>query len=184
MKILLHGCCAPCLIHPCRLLENAGNEVTAIFFNPNIMPYREFRKRLTAFREYAEKNRIPLIMDETYSLETMLKSFLNRGDTPRCLVCYNIRLEQTAKVAKEKGFDAFTTTLSVSPYQNHELIGKAGENAARIHNIRFLYQDFTEGFKAAHQEAQNQNLYLQSYCGCIFSEEERYRKSKRMKDEG
>jgi hypothetical protein len=115
-------------------------------------------------------------MDETYSLETILKSLLNRGDTPRCLVCYNIRMERTANLAKERGFDAFTTTLSVSPYQNHALIREAGENASRTHDIPFLYQDFTDGFKAAHQEAQSQNLYLQSYCGCIFSEEERYRR--------
>ncbi|MBN1902564.1 epoxyqueuosine reductase QueH [Candidatus Sumerlaeota bacterium] len=180
-KILLHACCAPCLLFPFRSLVESGYEPVVYFYNPNIMPYREFRKRLSSVKEYCGSHVIPMILDEQYSLERMLRLYLDRGNSPRCLVCYKERLHKTAALAVEKGFDAFTTTLSVSPYQNHNLIREAGENASRAFNVPFLYQDWTSGFKIAHEEAKRENLYLQSYCGCIFSEEERYRPSVRKR---
>ncbi len=181
MKILLHTCCAPCLIAPYHSLVARGYEVVAFFYNPNIQPYREFRRRLGAFREYIAANHIPAIIDENYDLEFMLRKYLDRGDAPRCRICYDVRLGETARLATQKGFDAFSTTLSVSPYQSHTIIREAGEAAARQYNIRFLYQDWRPEFYAAHEEAKSLGLYMQTYCGCIFSEEERYRPSVRRR---
>jgi hypothetical protein len=179
MKILLHSCCAPCLLAPYDSLLEEGHEITALFHNPNIMPYREFRNRLTAFRDYAQEHSIPVMIDESYDLESLLRKYLERGATPRCLVCYEMRLDHTARMASEKGFDAFSTTLSVSPYQNHEFIQKAGESATSQYRKPFLYRDWRPHFIEAHEKAKNLHLYLQAYCGCIFSEEERYRKRKK-----
>lgn len=181
MRILLHICCAPCAIAPMAELSGKGHEVFTIFYNPNIMPYREFRKRLSAFQEFAEKRTIPSIINEEYALESTLRRFLDRGEKPRCQVCYEMRLGETARIAAEKGFDAFTSTLCVSPYQDHTLIRAAGKAAGELHHIKFLYTDWRPLFASAHEEAKAQGLYMQSYCGCIFSEEERYRPSLRKK---
>ena len=179
MKILLHSCCAPCLLAPYDSLKGEGHEIVPLFYNPNIMPYREFRKRLAAFWDYAKERKIPAMIDESYDLESLLRKYLDRGAMPRCQVCYEMRLAYTASMASEKGFDAFSTTLSVSPFQNHELIQKAGESASSQYQKAFLYRDWRPHFRQAHEKAKNLNLYLQGYCGCIFSEEERYRRSEK-----
>ena len=181
MRILLHTCCAPCLIAPFRSLTAQDYGVVAFFYNPNIMPYREFRKRLTAVRDYTDAHHIPAIIDEHYTLECMLRQYMERGSISRCRVCYNVRLGEAARVAAEKGFEAFTTTLLVSPYQYHDEIRMAGDAAANAHGVEFLYRDWRPEFSPAHDEAKAQNLYMQTYCGCIFSEEERYRPSVRKK---
>jgi len=181
MSILLHTCCAPCLIGPYQALIGQGNQATAFFFNPNIMPYREFRKRLQSFKEFTTKRAIPFIINENYSLEAILRRFLDRGEAPRCRICYDIRLEETARMAAEKGFEAFASTLCVSPYQDHTLIRAAGEAAAEKFGVQFLYQDWRPHFKEGHDEAISLGLYRQGYCGCIFREEERYRPSVRKK---
>jgi len=177
LKILLHSCCAPCLIGPFHSLRERGHEVTAYFYNPNIMPYREFRRRLTAFRDYTKLESIPVIIDENYKLEYMLRRYLERGEIPRCRICYEERLGHTGKIALEKGFDAFATTLAVSPYQDHELIRTAGREASE----HFLYEDWRPLFTENHEKAKKLGIYMQGYCGCIFSEEERYRPSVRKK---
>jgi len=181
MNILIHTCCAPCLVGPNQLLVEKGHRVVALFFNPNVMPYREFRARLNAFKEYTTNQKIPALCDEQYALEFTLRRFLDRGEKPRCHVCYEMRLGETARVAAQKGFDAFTSTLCVSPYQEHEGIRKAGEAAAEQYHIKFLYMDWRPLFASAHEEAKSLGLYMQGYCGCIFSEEERYRPSLRKK---
>lgn len=183
MLILLHACCAPCLVGPYQSLAGEGNQAAAFFFNPNVMPYREFRARLTAFKEYAAARHIPAICDENYSLEPILRRFLDRGDVPRCRICYDIRLRETARMAAEKGFDAFTTTLLVSPYQDHKAVCEAASAAADQFHVKFHYADWRPIFAQAHEEAKAQGLYMQTYCGCIFSEEERYRRREK-KDEG
>jgi len=181
MRLLLHTCCAPCLLAPYASLISKRHKITGFFYNPNIMPYREFRRRLTAFKQYAEKEGIPANIDENYSLEFMLKNYLERGNLPRCRVCYDIRLRETARIASEKGFDGFSTTLTVSPFQDHELIKQAGEQAAEKYHVKFLYQDWRPEFRPSHEKAKKLGLYLQGYCGCIFSEEERYRPSTRKR---
>ena len=181
MNILLHACCAPCLIETYKSLVKEGHEVKVLFYNPNIMPYREFRKRLESFKEYTHRQGISSIIDEDYKLEYMLRRYLERGESPRCRVCYYVRLGETARIASERNFDAFSTTLAVSPYQDHELIRKAGEAAAREHQVEFVYKDWRPLFRATEEAARMKNLYMQTYCGCIFSEEERYRPSVRKK---
>ena len=181
MRILLHTCCAPCVVAPLAELSGKGHEIFAFFYNPNIMPYREFGKRLAAFREFAEKRSIPYIINEEYALESTLRRFLDRGNVSRCRVCYEIRLHETARLTAQKGFDAFTTTLLVSPYQEHKAICDAGEAAAAKFGVKFFHTDWRPLFNHAHEEAKAQGLYMQSYCGCIFSEEERYHSSLRKK---
>jgi len=178
MKILLHGCCAACLIAPYRFLRESGEDAVAFFYNPNIMPYREFRSRLACFKDYTTSQNISNIYDENYPLEYMLKKYLEPGEKSRCQLCYEIRLNETARIAAEKDFNAFSTTLLVSPYQDHDLIRKAGEEAGFRYHVHFIFRDWRPDFLSSHEEAKQRNLYLQSYCGCIFSEEERYRKRK------
>lgn len=181
MRILLHTCCAPCLIAPFESLTSEGHQVTAFFHNPNVMPYREFRARVGAFKEYTAQNQIPAICDEDYLLEPTLRSLLDGMAASRCRACYDLRLNKTAQTAAEKGYDAFTTTLLVSPYQNHKAICDAAAAAAARFGVKFHYADWRPLFTKAHEEASSKKLYMQSYCGCIFSEEERYRPSLRKK---
>jgi len=181
MRILLHTCCAPCLIAPFESLASKGYQVTAFFHNPNVMPYREFRARVAAFKEYTAANHIPAICDEVYSLEPTLRYLLERITDSRCRACYDMRLLKTAQTAVDKGYDSFTTTLLVSPYQNHKAICDAATAAADKFGVRFHYADWRPLFAKSHEEASSKKLYMQSYCGCIFSEEERFRPSLRKK---
>ncbi len=180
MKLLLHTCCSACLIYPYESLTKENITTTAYFYNPNIHPYKEFRKRLNSFKEYSTNANIKNIIDEDYKLDWFLQKIVGTGEN-RCTICYTLRLRETAKMAKTKSFEAFSTTLLVSPYQNQEQIRKIGEQIAKETGLIFYYKDWRNGFQYAHQKAKELNLYLQSYCGCIYSEEERYRPSKRKK---
>jgi len=172
MKILLHCCCGPCSVMPSEILKAAGHELTAYFYNPNIHPYREYKKRRNTLREYQE-DKLPVIIDDDYDLEGFLAQVSDRFCT-RCEVCYQMRLERTAKFAAENDFPAFTTTLLVSPYQNHELIKAVGEAAALKYGVEFVYEDFRPYFNEGQERARAEELYLQGYCGCIYSEKDRY----------
>ena len=176
MKILLHACCAPCLIYPYSRLKDQGNEVTAFFYNPNIHPFREFQKRLDTLKVYTDKFEFPFIFDNKYNLIEFLRKIVFR-ETERCSICYTIRLEKTAKLAKEQGFEAFTTTLLYSKYQRHDLITSLCDTIAHQYNVPFIYEDFREGWLLGVDRAKELDMYRQSYCGCIYSEQERYDKS-------
>jgi predicted adenine nucleotide alpha hydrolase (AANH) superfamily ATPase len=149
------------------------------FYNPNIHPYREFRKRLLALKNYCEEEGISAIYDESYGLELFLKEFFENREKKRCEVCYWLRLGRTAAVAAEKGFDAFSTTLLSSPHQDHDLICHVGETLASMKGVRFFAADWRGGHAESLAAAKARGLYVQPYCGCIFSEEERYRPKKR-----
>jgi predicted adenine nucleotide alpha hydrolase (AANH) superfamily ATPase len=177
-KTLLHVCCAPCTIHPLSELRREGLEVEGFFYNPNIHPYLEWLRRKETMEDYARSVELPVEVREGYDLG----DFLRRTapiENDRCGECYAIRLEQAAKYASEKGFDAYTTTLLVSPYQQHQLVCEAGEKAGAKYGIPFLYRDFRGGFRNAQAEAKALGLYRQPYCGCIFSERDRYQKPRR-----
>lgn len=176
MKLLIHTCCAPCSIYCIDSLRKEGIEPTAYWFNPNIHPYIEYKTRRDTLIEYSKMINLNLIIEENYGLDEFCKNVIyNLAD--RCKkYCYKVRLEQTAKFAKENGFDAFTTTLLVSPYQNHEAIIEIGNEMAKKYNIEFLYRDFRTGFREGQNKARELELYMQKYCGCIFSEEDRYSK--------
>lgn len=175
MKLLLHTCCAPCSVYCLEELKKENIDITSYWYNPNIHPYKEYEARLECLKKYDEELRIPLIIDDYYGLREFCKNTVDKLGN-RCGYCYLCRLEKTAKYAKEHGFDAFSTTLLISPYQNHELLKKTGEMLSKKYNVNFLYKDFRPGFKEGQNRAREIGLYMQKYCGCIFSEEERYEK--------
>ena len=180
MKTLLHTCCAPCSIYCVDSLRSEGIEPTSYWFNPNIHPYTEYRSRKTTLEEYAKSISLPLVVDNTYGLRSFVREVIDDLEH-RCIYCYRVRLEQTAKYASEHHFDSFSTTLLVSPYQKHELLIRTGEEMAEKYGIPFLYRDFRTGFRQGQDKARELGLYMQKYCGCIFSEEERYQKRKKKK---
>jgi len=173
MKILLHLCCAPCGTFPAKSLVEAGHQVTGFFYNPNIQPYTEFAKRLEAVKKFAEQVPLKVIYHDEYDLSGFLREVVFREDV-RCRFCYRMRLFRTAVVAKKGSFDAFTSTLFVSPHQNHELMKATAEQVAREVGVPFHYRDFREGYRDGCELSKKYDLYRQSYCGCIFSEYERY----------
>ena len=172
MRVLFHVCCGPCFARAGRLLKEEGHEVVAYFYNPNIHPYTEFEARLQAFEEVCEAEGLPTIVDPIYEPEVWLRGALKEDH--RCVHCYRDRLARTAAKAREEGFDAFTSTLLASPYQDHELAHRLGEEAAEEAGVRFLYRDFREHWKDSRRRTFELGVYRQKYCGCIFSERDRY----------
>ncbi len=177
-RILLHVCCAPCSIKCVERLRTEGTEPVLFWYNPNIHPFTEYRNRKDALVRYAGEIGLELILRDEYGL----RSFLARtGCGPdafqrgyRCPKCYASRLEATAAHAEENGFDGFCTSLSISPYQDHALIREIGDEAARRFGVEFFYRDFRPWFREGQREARERGLYMQKYCGCLFSEEERF----------
>ena len=174
-KILLHCCCAPCSVSCIEPLRNAGIEPVAFWYNPNIHPFKEYEARRNCLIEYTEKLGVELIVAENYGLREFVKQIANDIDN-RCTYCYEHRLEKTAKYAAENGFKAFSTTLLCSIYQDHEGIVKAAEGYAEKYGVEFMYRDFRPNFRSGNQKARDEGLYMQKYCGCVFSEEDRYQK--------
>lgn len=174
-RLLLHNCCAPCTIHPLAVLRDEGWDVSGWFYNPNIHPYREWQHRRDTLAQYAALTQFPVTWVEGYDLPAFLQEALAAG-SDRCLSCYRRRLSSVARAAREGGYDAFSTTLLVSPYQRHDELRRLGEEIARTEGIPFVYRDFRPGFRAAQARAKELELYRQPYCGCIFSERERYQK--------
>lgn len=173
MQILVHVCCAPCFTYPHKRMLEEGHDVTALFYNPNIHPYTEYKNRMQSLEKYAEIKGAKIIY-KNYDMENYLRGAVAADE--RCEFCYTYRLAEAAKTAAQLGFDAFTTTLLISPYQKHELLVKVGEKTANDYGIEFYYEDFREGYKESREIARALELYMQKYCGCIFSEKERYLK--------
>lgn len=173
MRILLHSCCAPCLIHPLDELQSQGHEVTALFLNPNIHPYSEYLRRLDAFTVFTRENRVPVLEpDGQLGLEEWLREVVFR-EAQKCRICFNLRLEQTALLAKKKGFDAFSTTLLYSRFQKHDLLKATAEAISDTLDIPFVYRDWRKGWNEGVKKYRKLGLYRQKYCGCIYSEKER-----------
>ena len=176
MKLLMHTCCAPCSVYCIDSLRNEEIEPTLYWFNPNIHPYMEYKSRRDSLIEYSKMIDINLIINEDYGLKEFCKNVIEQLDNRCSDYCYRVRLEETIKYAKKHGYDAFTTTLFVSPYQQHEKIKEICEELAQKYNIEFVYRDFRIGFREGQNKARELGVYMQKYCGCIFSEEERYSK--------
>ena len=174
MKLLLHTCCAPCSVYCIEALRKEGIEPTVYWFNPNIHPYMEYKQRRDCLKEYTKSIEVEAIFQEDYGLKEFCKNVI--GDLEkRCKnYCYLVRLEQTAKYAKENGYDAFSTTLLVSPYQNQKAILEVANQMAKKYGVEFLERDFRVGFRQGQAKARELGLYMQKYCGCVFSEESRY----------
>ena len=178
MNVLLHICCAPCSIMCIETLRGEGIEPVGFWDNPNIHPFTEFRMRRNTLVEYARSVGLELVVYGGYGLRPFLGGV---GDdfVGRCKVCYRMRMRSAARYAAENGFSHFTSTLFVSPYQNHELLAETARAAAEEFGVAFLYRDFRPYFREGQDRARALGLYMQKYCGCIFSEEERYQKRKK-----
>ncbi|MGB9683079.1 MAG: epoxyqueuosine reductase QueH [bacterium] len=173
MNILLHICCARCAIYPLERLADRF-EVTGYYFNPNIHPTTEYLLRGEALKEYARSKGVNLIIGEYDPKIYFREVSIFQGD--RCEVCYIMRLKEIARLGKELKYDYFTTTLLSSPYQKHEKLKEIGEKIAKESGIDFYYEDFRLGWKDSQKIADELGIYKQKYCGCIFSEYERYEK--------
>lgn len=183
MNILLHICCAPCAIYPVESLKKAGHKLAGFFYNPNIQPYSEYRKRQAEVEKYSKESSLNVIYGD-YDLEKYFQTVAYDGKAKdRCPECWWLRLINTAKCAKENGFDAFTTTLLASPYQDQDTIKVIGADIADKAGLKFYFEDFRPGFKAAHDKARAAGMYFQNYCGCVFSERERI-EAKELKKQG
>ncbi len=183
-RILLHICCGPCCIYPVSALRGQNFIVHGFFYNPHIQPYQEFQKRLTTLEAYAQNLALPLIVRPDYDPQTFFREVAFR-ETSRCLYCYSVRLNSAARLAKRSRFDAFTTTLLYSKRQQHQLLVSIAEEASKRHGIAFLYRDFRAGWQEGQQKAKALGMYRQQYCGCVYSEMERfYSKSAGRETEG
>ena len=174
MKLLLHTCCAPCSVYCIDELRNEGIEPTVYWYNPNIHPYMEYKARRDCLKEYTRSINIEAIFQEEYGLDEFCKEAVKDLKNRCTNYCYPIRIEQTCKYAKEHGYDTVSTTLLYSIYQNHEFIKSCMEEKCNKYGLSFLYRDFRVGFWEGHQKAHDLGLYMQKYCGCVFSEEIRY----------
>ena len=175
MNTLLHICCAPCANQCIEVLRGDKIEVTGYWYNPNIHPFTEYRARRNCLRDYAATIELPLIEQDDYALRPFIRQVAEDIGN-RCVKCYEMRLFEAARNAKEKGFDSFTSSLFISPYQNHELMRQVAERAAFEYGVEFLYRDFRPFFRAGQKFAREHEFYMQKYCGCVFSEQERYLK--------
>ena len=180
MSLLLHICCAPCSVACIQQLRGEGIEPTGFWYNPNIHPFTEYRSRRDCLREYAKSIGLELVEKDEYGLRPFVQAVAADIDH-RCSYCYAVRLAKTAQYAAQHGFDAFTTTLLVSPYQNHELLVEVGRQMAEKYGVQFLPYDFRPRFREGQDKARELGLYMQKYCGCVFSEEDRYLANKRKK---
>ncbi len=173
MRVLLHTCCAPCLIYPLERLKENRFEVTGFFYNPNIHSFPEYNKRKEALSDFNKKEAIDIIYLDYAPADFFRAINLKENKPQRCAICWRLRLTKTAEFAREKGFDYFSTTLLVSPYQDQELLKKIGDEISKELKVVFYYEDFRPGFKKAQELAKQKGLYRQKYCGCIYSEMER-----------
>ena len=168
MKVLLHMCCGPCSVYPLHVLkEDEGLEVEGLFYNPNIHPLDEYNKRRENVGIFAGIKDLKVSYIDDFMQEQWEK--FEGEEIERCTMCYSIRMEKAAEFASANNYDAFTTTLLVSPYQKHELIKELAEKFAKKYGVDFLYRDFRPGFRQGQKEARELELYRQKFCGCIIS---------------
>lgn len=177
MQVLLHVCCAPCLIHPLEKIRGKGHKISGLFYNPNIHPVLEYKNRKEALEQIKEALAVDIIYPEHNPSEFM-QAIGERSERPeRCLSYWALRLKKTARTARENGFDSFSSTLLVSPYQDQEALKQIGNDISKSEDINFYYEDFRPGFREAHERARAMGIYCQKYCGCVYSEAERCKKS-------
>ena len=172
-KLLLHTCCAPCMVAVAdTLIEEKEFDITSYFYNPNIHPKIEYERRKNTLIQYCNKINLNLVIEESYAMKEFIKyvavNGLNENGT-RCEYCYRTRMEKSFEYAKENGYDMVTTTLLISPYQNQELIKKVGDELAIKYGVEFYYRDFRPIFREGQNKARELELYRQKFCGCIYS---------------
>jgi hypothetical protein len=193
MKLLLHTCCAPCLTGSRIPFEEEGFELTAYWYNPSIHPYTEHERRLHTFQRYLFLRPMDLIQEEGFEqygfLKGQIQNALSSGDDAdqenpqkmgtdqrkaRCGFCYRKRMERTVLRAKEEGFEYFSTTMLLSKHQDHEGIRECCKEMQDESGVEFIYRDLRKQWKDSVRLSKELKLYRQPYCGCVFSEHERY----------
>ncbi len=174
--LLVDACCGPCALSARREVAVPSRDPHFLFHNPNVHPFREYRRRLESFEE--------LMMVEglvytvlPYEPEEWIRAVAYREET-RCEICYRLRLRRAADFALEEGYTALTTTLFASPYQDHELLSRLGASICRSRGLDFIVWDGRDSYRSCLEEARRRGLYTQPYCGCLLSERERYDRRK------
>lgn len=175
----MHICCAVCALFPVRHLEAKGIGIRGLWFNPNIHPEDEYRKRLDAVERLEGLWGLEMEYEDRYGLEEFRRRVSGERGV-RCRACYSMRLEQTALTARKMGLEGFTTSLLVSPYQNFDLVVETGTRLEKEHSIRFYREDLRPGWPEGRRLSRELGLYRQYYCGCLYSKEERDRERKAL----
>ncbi len=176
-RLLLHICCGPCSTYPIERLREEDFQITGFWYNPNIHPWQEHERRRESLAHYAAAVNLPMIWPERYEMPLYLRAVSGHerfGE--RCAICYRLRLERTAQVAEEGGYQAMTTTLLISIHQDQETIRRIGEEVAAGHGLEFYFENFRRGWSERGRLTREHDLYRQQYCGCLYSEWERYNK--------
>ncbi|OBQ50186.1 epoxyqueuosine reductase QueH [Halodesulfovibrio spirochaetisodalis] len=175
-RVLLHMCCGPCSITTIKELQSEGLEITGFFYNPNIHPTKEYLRRREGALEVANRFDIKVIMrDQEYDPQKWFRTMCYREEN-RCFHCYAMRMERAFSIGRKGNFDYVTTTLLYSRMQKHEDIKKLGEDMAQGGSAKFLYRDFRTGWKEGIETSKDWGVYRQQYCGCLYSEGDRYAK--------
>ena len=171
MKLLLHACCGPCLLEPLDALAADADDITIVYANPNIHPIGEYLRRRDTLQAYADRQGVGVV-ELPYDPAAWMREVgpLAHAGDQRCRACYRLRLGMTARYAAEYDFDAMTTTLTVSPYQDAEAIGEEGERAAAEAGVSYLHRDFRDRYPEATRRSRELGMYRQNYCGCLFSQ--------------
>ncbi len=174
MRVLSHVCCAPCFTAVYEALDASGHRIEALFFNPNIQPVGEYRRRLAYINAFCRSESVNLTVGD-YDILKYFKSIDGHMDKEeRCRRCYRLRLTSTALIAAQNDFDAFTTTLLLSPWQFHDDLKTLAQEIGDSVGVRFLYQDFRPAYRRSVEISKAQGMYRQKYCGCLFSDHERH----------
>lgn len=177
MKILVHMCCGPCAVTFIEGLMGEGVVPDLLWHNPNIHLYIEYQARKKAAEEFVGLKGLNLVINDNYGLREFVSAVAHDIDS-RCDFCYRSRMHYAAKCAADNGFEAFSTTLLASPYQNFDTICRYGFGAAQEYGVDFVVRDFRSNFRGGLDIARQMGMYMQKYCGCVFSEEERYKNKK------
>lgn len=175
-RLLMHVCCSNCSIYPLETFLSRGIDIKCLWYNPNIHPYTEYSKRRDSLLKLQKLWNLDIEYIDEYPLDDFLKSIVNQG-VNRCAICYSKRIDKAAETAKKMNIDSFTTSLLASPYQKFDMIIETGRTAGKKHGVRFYFEDLRQGWNISGNLSREFGLYRQKYCGCIYSEMERYIKS-------
>lgn len=182
-KVLMHVCCAPCFITIEEDITQNGMlidgerekvELTAFWYNPNIHPKAEYERRKDSFIKYCDMKNVNRVIVDEYDMNGFIKDVVtNTGEDKkykiRCEYCYTRRLEKVFKYASENGYDIVSTTLTRSPWQNHEKINEVAGMLSKKYNVKYVYSDYRKTYYEGQRKAREYGLYMQKYCGCVFS---------------
>ncbi len=177
MDLLLHICCGPCTIYSLDAFRAEGFSALGLFYNPNIHPLAEYRRRLEALEGYGAAQGLPLRVEPGWPVEVWLRAVAGREGPERCRYCYRLRLEHAARLCGAERLGRFSTTLLYSKFQRHEWVREEGERAAGLFGVEFVYRDLRAGWKEGVRRSKEIGMYRQQYCGCLLSERERYLKA-------